>query len=284
MTVNSILRYPGSKRRLTRYLEKIFRYNHLRPKILVEAFVGGGSVFLYFLKNDLVGRAIISDKDRLIYSFWHILFSNPNHLIKFLNKIEVNLNNFYKYKEIAANPGRYDKNKLAEACLFLNRTSFSGILTNSAGPLGGRMQKSKYKIDCRFNKKYLIEKIKYLSTFSNRVTILPYDWKRMIKYAQELTKDWNARQIFFYLDPPFYHKASQLYRHYFNIEDHKDLCNTVLSLKFPWVLSYDNAPEVKKMYSKFRKIHVQMPYSINSPAKRIEKELIITPLKLPRIK
>jgi len=51
------------------------------------------------------------------------------------------------------------------------------------------------------------------------------------------------------------------------------------------VLSYDNAPEIKKMYSqkKYIKTHIEVPYSINSHAKRIEKELIITPLSLPDI-
>jgi hypothetical protein len=41
---------------------------------------------------------------------------------------------------------------IAVKCLFLNRTTFSGILHGRAGPMGGRKQQSDYKIDCRFNK------------------------------------------------------------------------------------------------------------------------------------
>lgn len=54
--------------------------------------------------------------------------------------------------------------------------------------------------------------------------------------------------------------------------------------KNKWILSYDKAEEIKKLYSVYKPIHVQMAYSVNSPAKRLEKEYVITPLKLPRFK
>ena len=44
-----------------------------------------------------------------------------------------------------------DDHQRALACLFLNRTSFSGILAPGAGPLGGWQQASVYTIDCRYN-------------------------------------------------------------------------------------------------------------------------------------
>jgi hypothetical protein len=52
---------------------------------------------------------------------------------------------------------------------------------------------------------------------------------------------------------------------------------------YPWVLSYDNAVEIRKLYSRHKgqSLHVEVPYSINSQAKRIANELIISPLELP---
>jgi len=286
MTISSPLRYPGSKKKLVAYLHEILRFNEIGPNVLIEPFVGGGSVALYFLLNNIVDKIIIADKDKLIYSFWKVLFSDPDHLINFIKKVKIDLNNFYKYKEIANNTRRHNANKLAETCLFLNRTSFSGMLTNGAGPIGGKKQESEYKIDCRFNKEMLINKIKPLSLFGKRVIVLPYDWKGTMKYAEEwLERKKGLNKLLFYFDPPFYYKADQLYRCYFNEKDHKDLCEEIISLKHDWLLSYDNTPEIKKMYSKFRKknMHIQVPYSINSHAVRIEKEIIITPLKLPKI-
>lgn len=278
--LSSPLRYPGSKIKLVKYLSKVLEFNDFEPKILVEPFVGGGSVFLNFLENAWVDRVIIGDKDRLVFSFWKVLFENPQHLIKFVKKAEINTKNFTFYKEVAGNESKYNERKLAEACLFLNRTSFSGILANSAGPIGGKKQESEYKIDCRFNKEILIQKIKKISSFALKVTILPYDWSQTINYA---LKNSGEAKILFYLDPPFYHKADKLYRHYFNSEaPHLALSRKLKDLKHRWILSYDRVPEIKEMYKSFIQRSLAFPYSINSPARRIEKEYFITSKNLHR--
>ena len=282
----SPLRYPGSKKKLVLYLYEIMKLNKLNSNVLVEPFVGGGSISLHFLLNGIINKIIIADKDKLIYSFWKVLFSNPEYLIDFIKKVKIDLNTFYKYKEIARTCEDYTKEKLAEACIFLNRTSFSGIMTDQVGPLGGKNQHSQYKIDCRFNKKRIIEKVKYISTFSQNIIVLCCDWKNTIKYAQDLNRKKNKlNKLFFYFDPPFYNKADNLYRCYFNQEEHKQLNKVIMNLNDKWVLSYDNTPEIIKLYSndKCKKVHIKVPYSINSHAKRIEKELIITPLFLPRL-
>lgn len=283
MKAISPLRYPGSKRKLFNYLERVLAYNNSSPHILVEPFVGGGSIFLNFLSRHEESRAIIADKDELVYSFWKTLFTEPTYLINFIKKARVNLKTFDQYRYISSHPAEFNRKKLAEACLFLNRTSFSGILNNSAGPIGGREQKSIYKIDCRFGRKNLIRNIKSISAFKNRVVILPYDWEETLKYTAKKGK-YKKASLLFYFDPPFYKKAGQLYRHYFDSISHRNLRDKLMKLKQPWILSYDRAGEIQKFYSTFPRINVSMPYSINSPAKRLEKELIITPLKLPKIK
>lgn len=283
MKVISPLRYPGSKRKLFNYLERILVYNNLSPQVLIEPFVGGGSVFLNFLSHHKTSIAIIADKDELIYSFWKTIFTEPEYLINFIRKVKVNLKNFDHYRYISSHPNGFSRKELAAACLFLNRTTFSGILNNSAGPIGGRRQKSSYKINCRFGRKNLIRKISSISTFKNRVVVLPYSWEETLEF---ITTKLNYKQVklLFYFDPPFYRKADQLYRYHFNNSTHKNLRDALVKLKQTWILSYDRANEVKNLYSGFKRIHISMPYSINSPAKRIEKELIITPLKLPRIR
>lgn len=283
----SPLRYPGSKKKLAHYLYKIIQHNKISTTVLVEPFVGGGNVALNFLANNIVDRVVIADKDKLIYSFWREVFFNPQHLISFVRKVKISLSIFHKYKNIAINSHRYSSSVLSKACLFLNRTSFSGILTNQAGPLGGIKQKSSYKIDCRFNKKNIIDKIKFISSFKSKVTVLPYDWVQTIEYLKEWRKRKNisANKILFYFDPPFFNKAPHLYRSYFSNINHSEFCSAIKGLKYNWILSYDNAPEIKKLYSgnnNCLKMHINMPYSINSHSKRLEKELIITPLSLPK--
>lgn len=283
MKAVSPLRYPGSKRKLFNYLERVLIHNNSSPQVLIEPFVGGGSIFINFLYRHEESSVIIADKDELVYSFWKTLFTEPSYLINFIRKARVNLKTFDQYKYISSHPAEFNRKKLAEACLFLNRTSFSGILNNSAGPIGGREQKSIYKIDCRFGRENLIKKIRNISVFKNRVVVLPYNWEETLKYIADKDKYKNAR-LLYYFDPPFYKKADQLYRHHFDDANHKNLRDKLMKLKQPWILSYDRAQEIQNLYSAFTRINVSMPYSINSPAKRLEKEFIITPLKLPKIR
>lgn len=286
ITYISPLRYPGSKRRLAPYLHSIVLHNKLKPNVLIEPFVGGASVSLYFLKNKIVEKAVISDGDKLVSCFWSVLFSNPSRLIEFVRNVKVNLHSFYAYKAIARSAENVNDEELAEACLFLNRTSFSGILTDRVGPLGGREQKSEYKISCRFNREAIIKRIEYISQFARKVTVLPYSWRDTIEWAERwLSKRKKLNKPLFYFDPPFFNKADELYREYFPPEEHELFQRRILALKHDWILSYDNAPEIKKMYSRDGKMHmhVQMPYSINSGSRRLEKELIITPLSIPPV-
>lgn len=282
----SPLRYPGSKKNLVVYLYRIIKHNKLSPNVFIEPFAGGGNVALNFITNKIVKKIIIADKDKLLYSFWYTVFAEADYLINFIRRTRVDLKTFLKYKKIAQNAEDYDRRELARACLFLNRTSFSGILTNIAGPLGGVKQKSKYKINCRFNKEVLIKKIRYISSFKKKVIVLPYDWSDTVNYAKKWIKYRKLlNKPFFYFDPPFFRKAKDLYRCYFDSAKHIEFCNELLSLEYDWVLSYDNVSEIKEMYSNnsYIQMHMEMPYSINSHAKRIEKELIITPLDLPKL-
>ncbi len=278
---HSILRYPGSKYKIRKTIESVLKKNNLKLDLFVEPFVGGGSIFIYLLENKLVEKVIISDKDNLIYSFWKVLFKNPTVLIKFIKNVSVTTNSYIKYKNIASEPKRYNITTLAKTCLFLNRTSFSGIIAQTAGPIGGKKQISDYKIDCRFNKQALIKRIKEISKYSNKVTVLEKDWQTTTKFALSKIKKKRKSKSLFYFDPPFYFKSEKLYRVTFNENDHINLSKYLLRFKKNWLLSYDNAIFIKKLYKrKYRTIHITVPYTVNHKVKKKLKEIIITPLNI----
>lgn len=56
------------------------------------------------------------------------------------------------------------------ATFFLNRTNRSGIL--KGGVIGGKQQTGKWKIDCRFNKKDLIDRVETIAAHSDRIHFL----------------------------------------------------------------------------------------------------------------
>lgn len=275
----SPLRYPGSKRRLVPYLRKTIEVNSLQPKLFVEPFAGGASVALQLLCDQVVESIGLADIDPLIASFWRCVFYDTDWLINAIEHVEVTLQNWRKFKRANTKSDR----QRALKCLFLNRTSFSGILNLSAGPLGGKDQSSIYDIACRFPKTTLIKRIKQASSLRAKVAFVwECDWAECIRRLQRYRGSRNEKNMMLYLDPPFYQKAERLYSYYFGDKDHVALHDTLVNLPYNWLLSYDAAETIRALYSAngTKPKRVEMLYSMaGSSGLRSSQELIITNLR-----
>ncbi|VAW43547.1 DNA-methyltransferase [hydrothermal vent metagenome] len=277
--ISSPLRYPGSKKRLTGYIEEILALNDLDNYLFVEPFAGGANVSLYLLQNNLVDSIGLIERDPLVASFWQIVFSKNekevNWLIEQIRTIDIDLQNWIKYKNTVPDT----KKERALACLFLNRTSFSGILAPSSGPIGGYSQSSQYKIDCRFPRAKLITKIKTLSKLRDKVKFVwNLHWKNGLTRIKNMKISGRLNNaILFYFDPPFFHQADRLYRYFFQEKDHKDLKSSILKIKSPWILSYDYCDEVKGLYGNESLTRVELLYSASqNGGSKSAQEVIIS--------
>lgn len=290
-TIISPLRYPGSKRSLVWYIKDALLLNNLKPKLLVEPFVGGGSVSLNFLEEEYVSSLILADIDPWITSFWKTLFFETEWLLGKIETLEVTIEKWHEFKHTKPT----DEKGQALTCFFLNRTSFSGILEERAGPIGGKNQNSNYPIDCRFTpitRKTIIKRIEQISRYRNKIYgIWNLPWQETIKRIR-LDQDENklpSSDLFFYFDPPFFEKAENLYRFYFISEDHSELRDFLINLKDKWILSYDSANHVKELYGKAierstngtKLSQIEIPYFVGKKSKgTIGQEAIISNLGL----
>lgn len=260
----SLLRYPGSKSRLADYIADSFSINNISPKLFVEPFCGGASVSISLLEAGIVESIGLADTDPLIASFWKVVFSDDaKRLCDKIESVEISLDRWKKIK--SSNPKT--PLNLAFKCLFLNRTSFSGILHPKAGPLGGWSQ-AKRNLGCRFQKEKLIKRILELSQLKERVKfVLCGDYKQIYKFVQrEIHHEFSHDGIFWYFDPPFFHKANQLYGYYFEKKDHKNFKQWLFKITDQWILSYDDVIEVRRLY-KNHKGHAQIVEMIYSASK-----------------
>lgn len=259
----SPLRYPGSKRRLVGYLQRALELSGLRPELLVEPFAGGASVSLQLLASDSVDRAVLGEKDVLVADFWRTVFAEPEWLCREVTRWDPSVDEWKKLRALAPRTTR----RRARKCLFLNRTSFSGVLADTAGPIGGKAQRSAYDIGCRFPKERLVRRITQAAAFAPRIPLVHHgDWAATLDEARELAR---PDQTFVYLDPPFYHKANRLYRHYFDDAEHARLADGVQRLaeqRVPFVLSYDPADEIAELYEQrgLSPVRVEFVYSTRS--------------------
>ena len=277
VSILSPLRYPGAKRRLSGYIAEAFRLNGARPALFVEPFAGGASVALQLLEDDLVDEIALGDRDPLVASFWKIVFGDPEWLIRKVRSTKVTLANWDRFK---TRPGESDRER-ALACLFLNRTSFSGILAGGAGPIGGRKQESDYKIDCRFNVDTIVKRIEQAARLQPKVRFVHAgSWGATVARSKRLAIP--PQDILYYFDPPFYAKAERLYRHCFSPAEHKRLHDAIVNLESPWLLSYDPAKPIIAMYSHNGRgpRHVDLLYSARGSSSPFQaRELIVTNLK-----
>lgn len=259
----SPLRYPGGKAKLLGYISRIISENNLDDGVYVEPFAGGASVALGLLLNGIMKQIIINDKDRSIYAFWHSILQQTDEFCALIQATPVTIESWKEQKNVQKDKNDADLLALGFSTFFLNRTNRSGIL--NAGIIGGINQKGQYKIDARYNKQELIERIRTISGFRDRISVLNQDAVDLLT-----TLDWNqfGDKVFIYLDPPYYVKGKNLYLNYYRDNDHKEIADILSkSTGFKWAVSYDNVDFIQKLYKEFRCSQFQLNYSANNSGK-----------------
>lgn len=261
----SPLRYPGGKTFLFPFFENVIKDNNLEKVTYIEPFAGGAGAALALLMSNKVERIVINDLDKTIYSFWKSSIFHSSRFIKKIESTPVTMSEWKKQKEIYNNP-KANQFDLGFATFFLNRTNTSGIL--DGGPIGGTEQKGKYKIDARFNKKTLIERIKRISTYKDRILVYNEDGLKIInKYL-------NKKNSFIYLDPPYFEKGASLYLNHYKKDNHESLAKKLNQNPDAfWLLTYDNKKEIKSLYPSRRIVNFSLNY--NAYESRKGKELMI---------
>lgn len=258
----SPLRYPGGKNKLSKFISKICVDNHIKGHY-VEPYAGGASVALHLLIEQKVKQITINDFDRSIYAFWHSVLKNTKKLCDLIENTEVNIENWEKAKEVQKNKSKAKLLDLGFSTFFLNRTNISGII--NAGVIGGLKQKGKYKIDCRFNKKELLGRIKLIAKHKKQIKLYNLDALELIN---KIKKESKNKQTIFYFDPPYYLKGVSLYMNHYTSDQHKEVSNAIRNIKnINWIVSYDNTPEIEKIYSWVSKKLIKK-YSFNHSAYR----------------
>lgn len=278
----SPLRYPGAKRWMIGYVARAIEQNNLMPELFVEPFAGGASVALAQLYRGLVQKIVLNDRDPLIAAFWHTTFFDTDWLIQQVRNATVSLETWNRLKGQKLSTTR----ALAFKCLFLNRTSFSGVLTDRAGPIGGQKQISGYRIDCRFTKESVIRRLERVASYRERVAaVWNLPWQAAIARVRRMQKQGTLPStVAYFLDPPFYRKGRHLYKHYFNHAQHAALRDYLVEFDEPWILSYDSCPEILSLYRAggIRASQVNLIYTAGQGGKKgLGKELIIS--NLPRM-
>lgn len=268
---HSPLRYPGGKSCLSDFINDIAQLNGIIGGTYMELYAGGAGAALNLLFDGTFNRIHINDYDYNVYAMWYAILNHTRALINRINNTPITIEEWHKQKSIFERGRRENIVDLGFSTFFLNRTNRSGIIFK-AGPIGGLNQTGNYKIDVRFNKENLIERIEKIADRRNDIFLTNLDAVEILNNIQMYNL--VLEETFIYLDPPYYKKGKELYLNNYKHDNHLNLANTIRNIEnVKWLVSYDNVSEIKEMYEDYRMSSFDLNYTLQT--KKFGSELLV---------
>ncbi|MDB5871260.1 MAG: methyltransferase [Ramlibacter sp.] len=263
------LRYPGGKARFAPFIATLLMRNGLEGGHYLEPYAGGAGVALELLFHGHAAHIHINDLDPAIFDFWRAVTTQPDEILRLLHDTPVTVDEWLKWRAILRQEVPADLITRGFATLFMNRTNRSGVL--KGGVIGGINQDGPYKLDARFRKDALAARIEMIALHASCISVYNEDAYSLLARARGFLPE----KSLVYLDPPYYLKGQELYRNFYEHEDHAQIADLLQSsiFGFPWVVSYDNVQEIRQMYRMSRRLRYGLYYT--AQARYVGSEVMI---------
>jgi len=274
----SPLRYPGGKGMLANFIKLLVTRSGLLDGHYVELYAGGAAIAWSLLLAEYVQHVHINDIDRALYALWTSVLEETDELCRLIRDTKVSMPVWRRQREVLARPAEHSMVRLGFAAFFLNRTNRSGII--GGGVIGGQRQTGAWKLDARFNKSDLITRIQKIARYRHRISVYRLDAADFLRRVVPTLPP----KTLLYLDPPYYVKGGDLYEHHYRHDDHALIAGMVRQLEKPaWVVSYDAAPEILRLYRGFRRQEYDLAYSAQDRYAGSEVMFFGPRLHVPRV-
>ncbi|MCA3715651.1 DNA adenine methylase [Phenylobacterium sp.] len=264
----SPLRYPGGKTSMLELIATTLRLNGLERGHYAEPYAGGCGLALSLLYGGFVSDIHINDIDPAVWSFWHCVLNETDALTALVEKTPVTVEEWRRQRATHSAMDLNDPLALGFSAFFLNRTNRSGVI-GSGGVIGGLNQTGNYLIDCRFNREDLARRIVRVSRYAERIHLTRLD---ALDFLDKCKTTLPANSLLF-IDPPYFKKGPELYTNFYKPDDHAKLAAKVLKIELPWVVTYDDVPDIRRLYRARRQYAFGINYSLNE--KRVGAELLV---------
>jgi len=268
--IPTFLKWAGGKRRILNKLGNLF------PKKIdryFEPFLGAGAVFFFVKQKYNPKFCMISDINKDLIDTFIAVRDNPTKLINYLKYFNKrHSKKFYYETREKLNKHKLSGLKRTAAFIYLNKTCFNGLYrVNSKNEFN--VPCGKYKNPEIFNEK----NIYFASRLLQGVKIKKQDYRKIKKLVRA--------GDFIYLDPCYDPIKKTSFINYtperFCELDRIELARFINLLKIKRaniVLSNNDLPEIRKIYSNFKIKRILASRSINADFKgrgRV-KELVIS--------
>jgi DNA adenine methylase len=232
----------GGKSRLAPFLAEII--SRTQHTTYAEPFVGMGGVF--FKREFAPKSEVINDYSRDVSNLFRIL---QRHYVQFMDTLKWQLHSRAEFERLlAANPETLTDLERAARFLYLQKTSFGGKVTgqNFGTVRGG---------PARFDLTKLTSVLEDAHTRLAGVVIERMDYKDFIRH-------YDREDTLFYLDPPYYGCEGDYGKELFNRNEFMAMAELLKGLKGRFLLSLNDTPEVRSIFTGFEFLDVRTAYSL----------------------
>lgn len=237
----SPFRYPGGKTWFVPTFREWVASLPSKPSVLVEPFAGGATISLAAVAENMTEKAVMVELDSEVAAVWKtILDGEGDWLARQIIEFDLTLEN--AVAELERKPR--NTREIAFQTMLKNRTFHGGILAEGAGFLkNGEAGKG---IRSRWYPQTLAKRIRNIGLIAHRLELIQGDAFRVLR------KMAHREDVIFFIDPPYTaggkSAGSRLYTH-FEL-DHEKLFTECEHLRGPFLMTYDNAEEVKALSRK----------------------------------
>lgn len=249
--------YIGGKRLLAKTITQ--RIEAIPHDLYAEPFVGMGGIFL---RRAVPARCeVINDASGDVANLFRIL---QRHFPQFMDTMKFQVASRREFERLkACDPSSLTDLERAARFLYLQRLAF-----------GGKVNGRNFGVDTHSPSGFNILKLaSLLETIHERlagVTIENLDWHQfLVRY--------DRAGALFYLDPPYFGCENDYGPGLFDRDCFARMAEALAGLKGRFILSLNDRPEVRKLFSRFKIEPVALKYTIGGGKKaRDAAELLIT--------
>lgn len=253
--VKPVAPYIGGKRALAKRLVALI--NQTPHETYAEPFVGMGGVF--FRRDQRPRKEVINDISRDVVTLFRLLQRHYQQLLDVLKWQICSRSEFERLMK--TDPATLTDLERAARFIYLQRTAFGGKVKGRN--FGVTMSGS-----ARFDLTKLVPMLEDVHERLSGVDIecLPY---------ADLIERYDRPGTLFYLDPPYFKCENDYGLGVFERADFERIATQLAGIKGRFILSINDAPEIREIFSAFKCEPVGLKYTVGTTVSDA-RELIIT--------
>lgn len=240
--LRSPFRYPGGKTWFVPRIRKWLWQKKNKPDQFIEPFLGGGIIGLTAAFENLARRVLMVELDEDIASVWKTILSSNNswlcnEILSFNLAIE-NVNRILEHKPVSTR-------EKAFKTLLKNRLSRGGILAAGSGIM--KTGENGKGMGSRWYPETIAHRIQAITTIQRKIEFIQGDGIKVLESNMR-----NSDAVFF-IDPPYTASKKNAGKRLYTMNElnHEQLFDIASRLHGDFLMTYDNADEVKQMAKRY---------------------------------